>query len=132
MKRVNEVSGFLPPKETACEIYFVNAERVARVESSMPSEEILQDVADTFKVLAHPSRIRIIRALAQEELCVCDLAQILGLSISATSHQLGALRKLRLVSFRTEGKLVYYRLRDAFVHALLEDGIRHVTQESAR
>ena len=123
-------AGISPSEETTCEVYLVDEERVERVRSSMPSGEVLQDVADTFKVLAHPSRIRIIRALSQEELCVCDLAQVLDLSMSATSHQLGTFRKLRLVSFRTEGKLVYYRLRDPFVSALLEDGLRHVTEAS--
>ena len=89
--------------------------------------EVVQDVADTFKVLANPTRVRIIRALAHEELCVCDLAQVISLSVSATSHQLQALRRLKLVKYRMEGKLAYYSLRDPFVLALITDCVRHLS-----
>lgn len=90
---------------------------------------LVQDVADTFKVLAHTKRVRIIRALAREELCVCDLAQVLGLSVSATSHQLQALRRMKLVRHRMQGKLAYYTLRDPFVLALINDCVRHLGGE---
>ena len=92
----------------------------------MLPDEFVNEVAETFKVLAHPTRIRILRALAKEELCVCDLAQVLGMTVSAASHQLRALRGMRLVRYRMDGKLAYYSLRDPFVLALLEDGIRHL------
>jgi len=114
-----------------CEVFCVNAERVARVRQAALPGDLAQQVADTFKVLAHPTRIGILRALASEELCVCDLAQVSGLSVSATSHQLSALRAMRLVRFRTEGKLAYYSLRDPFVLALLEDGVRHLQDQGA-
>jgi DNA-binding transcriptional ArsR family regulator len=78
-------------------------------------------------VLADPTRVQILRALAKEELCVCDLAQSVSLSVSATSHQLKLMRDLRLVRYRMDGKLAFYSLRDPFLVALLEDCARHVT-----
>ncbi|MCA9630404.1 MAG: helix-turn-helix transcriptional regulator [Myxococcales bacterium] len=113
-----------------CEVVFVDEERVGRVRDAMLPDELVQEVADIFKALSHPTRVRVLRALATEELCVCDLAQVLSLSISATSHQLRALRAMRLVRFRMDGKLAYYSLRDPFVRALLEDGVRHLTKPS--
>lgn len=111
----------------ACEVLYVDEDRVARVRASMLSDDLVEHIADTFKMLAHPTRVRILRALSGEELCVCDLARVLGLSISAVSHQLRPMRQMKLVRYRMEGKLAYYSLRDRFVLALLEDGIRHLT-----
>ncbi len=113
--------------EGTCGVLFVDQDRVRRAREAGLDEELVGDVVETFKVLAGPTRVRIIRALAQEELCVCDLAQLLSLSISATSHQLQALRRARVVRHRSEGKLAYYSLRDPFVRALLDDCVRHVT-----
>lgn len=121
-----------PVEEGCCEVYFVDPDRIGRVREAMLSEDLLEQVADTFKVLAHPTRVKILRALALEELCVCDLAQVLGLSISAVSHQLRALRQMKLVRCRMEGKLAYYTLRDRFVLALLEDAVRHLEGEEGR
>lgn len=121
-----------PSQEQAdgcCEVYFVDEDRVSRVRDAMLTSDLVEQVADTFKVLAHPTRVRILRALGCEELCVCDLAQVLGLSISAVSHQLRTMRQLKLVRYRMDGKLAYYSLRDRFVLALLEDGVRHLTGE---
>lgn len=119
------------PEKGCCEVYYVDADRIGRVREAMLSNDLLEQVADTFKVLAHPTRVRILRALAIEELCVCDLAQVLGLSISAVSHQLRAMRQMKLVRCRMEGKLAYYSLRDRFVLALLEDAVRHLDGEEA-
>lgn len=104
---------------------------MAKARESMLPDALLADVVETFKALASPTRVRIIQALAQGELCVCDMSKVLDLSISATSHQLRTLRTLRLVSHRTEGKMVYYSLRDAFVNDLLQDATRHVSGEEA-
>mgnify|MGYP001814296215 FL=1 len=109
----------------------MDEERVARVREAMLPGDLVTEVAETFKVLAHPTRVRILRALAKEELCVCDLAQVLGMTVSAASHQLRMLRGMRLVRYRMEGKLAYYSLRDPFVLALLEDGIRHLTSNGS-
>ena len=110
----------------SCKTFVFDEERVQRARERALDENTVQDVADTFKVLAHPTRVRIIRALALEELCVCDLAQVVDLSVSATSHQLQALRKMKLVRYRMDGKLAYYSLRDPFVLALITDCVQHL------
>ena len=127
-----DAAGMTPDSasEGCCEVLFVDQDRVQRVRDAMLPDELVQAVADIFKALSHPTRVRVLRALAMEELCVCDLAQVLSLSVSATSHQLRALRAMRLVRFRMDGKLAYYSLRDPFVRALLEDGVRHLTKPS--
>lgn len=113
----------------SCEIFSVDEDRVRRAKGAMLPEDQTAQVAETFKILAHPTRIKILWALASEELCVCDLAQVLGMSVSAVSHQLRAMRQLKLVRYRMDGKLAYYSLRDRFVLALLEDGLRHLVDE---
>jgi len=93
----------------------------------LPSS-LVNDLADTFKALADSTRIKIIFALSEEELCVCDLANLLGLSISAVSHQLGTLRGMKLVKFRKEGKMVYYSLDDRHIENLFAEGLKHVRE----
>src|SRR5438876_12409556 len=92
----------------------------------MKSGNIFTALADLFAAMGDPTRVRLIYALAQEELCVCDLAAVLGLSVSAVSHQLRLLRGMRLVKYRREGRLAYYSLDDAHVYALLIQGMEHV------
>ena len=118
-------------RDGGCGTFLFDEERVQRAREQALDAEFVQDVADTFKVLAHTTRLRIIRALASEELCVCDLAQVLDMSVSATSHQLQALRKMKLVQHRMDGKLAYYSLRDPFVLALITDCVRHLGGEEA-
>ena len=118
--------------EGACEVLLFDEERVLRARDGMLSESLLQELAETFKVLAHPTRIRILRALKQEELCVCDLAQVLGLSVSATSHQLGAMRRMKLVRYRMDGKMAYYSVSDHYVLDLLNDAIGHISSGGAQ
>jgi len=86
-------------------------------------------LAQTFKALADPTRVRIISALSHSELCVCDLAAALGMSQSAISHQLRKLRRMRLVKNRREGKHVYYTLDDEHIHDLFHRGLEHVRHE---
>ena len=114
------------PDSGNCETFVFDKLRVKRATKHALESETLQDVADTIKVLANPTRVRILRALALEELCVCDLAQVIELSVSATSHQLQALRRAKLVRYRMEGKLAYYCVRDSFVLALINDCVEHL------
>lgn len=116
-----------PPADAGatCEIYYVDEARVREVAQQMPAPELLQEVAQVFQVLSDPTRVRIVFALANAELCVCDLALLLGLSVSAISHQLRFLRSLGLVTFRKEGRLVYYTLSDPHVERLLNDAVAH-------
>jgi DNA-binding transcriptional ArsR family regulator len=115
-----------------CAAFSIDEKRVRRGRDALLPETDLRDIAETFQVLAHPTRIRIIRALSGGELCVCELSAVLDLSVSATSHQLHLLRNLRLVRSRSEGKLVHYSLSAPFVVALLDDCARHVAGEERR
>ncbi len=113
---------------SVCEIEFVNAEKVARVAGVMKSGAAIGLLAETFKALGDPTRIRIAFALSREELCVCDLANLLTVSQSAVSHSLRVLRQLKLVKFRKEGKIAYYTLDDEHIEHLLDEGFRHVEE----
>ena len=108
----------------ACTTWVVDAERVARVRREMWASTVIADTAELMKTLGSETRIRILRALSLDELCVCDLSEVLGLSSSAVSHQLRDLRRLKLVTSRSAGKLVYYRASDPTCLALLEAAIR--------
>ncbi len=110
----------------ACEIEFIDEARVKRVRKAMKSPDAVAALAETFKILGDPTRVRIAFSLAREELCVCDLANLLGVSQSAVSHSLRALRQMRLVKFRKEGKIAYYTLDDEHIAHLLDEGFRHV------
>ena len=114
---------------TACRTFSVDAQKVAAARELLPSDAIAEHVASAFKALSHPTRVRILRALSGGELCVCELSEAVGLSVSATSHQLSLLKGERLVRSRSDGKLVHYSLGDRFVLALLEDCTRHVSEE---
>lgn len=94
----------------------------------MKGADTLAALAETFKVLGDPTRVRIAWALSREELCVCDLAALLGMSQSAVSHSLRALRDLRLVRHRKEGRIAYYALDDEHIASLLHQGLQHVEE----
>lgn len=94
----------------------------------MPDERTIAELAEIFKVLGEPTRIRILQALADEELCVCDLAAVVETTPSAISHQLRLLRTAKLVRSRKDGKMVYYALDDAHVRNLFEEGLRHLRE----
>ena len=109
-----------------CDIFCIHPEKVERVKPGMLQPVTVQRMAATFKVLGDPTRIRILDALSREELCVCDLALLLGTSSSAISHQLRGLRDARLVKYRKEGKMAFYSLDDNHVLTLFEQGLEHV------
>ncbi|WP_026362483.1 ArsR/SmtB family transcription factor [Geopsychrobacter electrodiphilus] len=111
-----------------CQLYYVDQERVARARARMRDDRTIVDLAETFKVLGEPTRVRILHAIAEEELCVCDIAAVVVATQSAISHQLRILRSARLVRSRKEGKMVYYSLDDDHVRHLFEEGIRHLEE----
>ncbi len=113
-----------------CDIQTVDEARVESARRSSPSVTQYQTLADTFKVLSHSTRLKILHALSRDEFCVCDLAALLETSVSAVSHQLRMMRALRLVRSRREGKLVYYALDDDHVRQLYAAGLDHVMEES--
>ena len=94
----------------------------------MTDEEILYDLAELFKVFGDTTRIRILYALFEAELCVCDIARLLGMSQSAISHQLRILKGSKLVKYRREGKTVFYSLADGHVRTIIGQGLEHVEE----
>lgn len=114
-----------------CEVECVDPERVRAVLERLPEPFVFQDLAETFRVLSDPGRVRLISALLEAgELCVCDLAAVSGLSQTAVSHNLRLLRSSRLVRYRKEGRNVFYSLDDAHIRLLLDVGLQHVTHEA--
>ena len=99
-----------------------------KLPSETPADEILYKLADLYKVFGDPTRIRILYALSGGELCVCDIAELLGMTQSAISHQLRVLKQSSLVKFRRDGKTVYYSLADAHVATILIQGLDHVQE----
>ena len=114
---------------TICTITLINEAKVAAVRNAIPPEGVLFRLAETFRVLGDPTRVRILHALSLEELCVCDIASLLGTTKSAVSHQLRLLRSLRVVKFRKDGRIVYYSLDDSHVGNLLCEGLSHITSQ---
>lgn len=110
----------------SCEIEFIDRVKVEKVRKALKPAEAVTTLAETFKILGDPTRIKIAFALSKEELCVCDIANLLGVSQSAVSHSLRTLRQMKLVRFRKEGKIAYYTLDDEHIASLLEEGFRHV------
>ncbi len=106
----------------------VREDVVESVMAQMPPDEILYDLAELFKVFGDTTRIRILYALFESELCVNDMAQLLGLSQTAVSHQLRVLKNNKLVKFRKEGKIIFYSLSDDHVKSLIETGMEHVEE----
>ncbi|MDL2238226.1 metalloregulator ArsR/SmtB family transcription factor [Christensenellaceae bacterium OttesenSCG-928-K19] len=111
-----------------CDCDTIHEEVVAQVREKMPEDEDMLNLADLFKVFSDSTRVKIISALQHSEMCVCDIAVLLGMTKSAISHQLRALRQSKLVKNRKEGKVVYYSLDDDHVGTILEQGLIHVRE----
>lgn len=112
-----------------CDCNVIHEDIVSEVKKKMPSVENLYDLAELFKVFGDTTRINILWALAESEMCVCDIAVLLGMTQSAISHQLRVLKQARLVKFRKEGKVVYYSLDDAHVKQIFDQGLIHINEE---
>ena len=110
------------------EFLVIHQDVVEKVKSELPPDEILYDLAELFKVFGDTTRIRILYALFESELCVNDMAQLLGLSQTAVSHQLRVLKNNKLVRFRKEGKIVFYSLDDDHLRSIIEMGMEHVEE----
>ena len=111
-----------------CDDTHTHEEIIARVQHQMPGEEELYDLAELFRIFGDSTRIRILYALFEAEMCVCDIAQLLGMTQSAISHQLRSLKNARLVKARREGKTVFYSLADDHVKTIINQGIEHVCE----
>ena len=116
--------------EAYCDCEVIHADVVESVKNKMPVESELFDLSDFFKVLGDRTRVKIIWALDESEMCVCDLAVLLGMTKSAISHQLSSLRQANLVKYRKEGKVVFYSLTDEHVKAIFEMGLDHIRENN--
>jgi DNA-binding transcriptional ArsR family regulator len=111
-----------------CEVRSVDKKKVRAAMKTMLTDAEANSLSETFSVLADPTRTKIIYALSNAELCVCNIASILGISVSAISHQLRILRNMRLVKFRKESKMVYYSLDDDHITTLFNEGLKHIRE----
>lgn len=112
----------------SCSSNVIHAEVVKKVKMQLPKDEVLYDLAELFKVFGDSTRIKIICALFEEEMCVCDLSALLNVSQSAISHQLRVLKAARLVKFRRSGKIIYYSLDDEHIKHIFNEGLKHITE----
>ena len=111
-----------------CEENIIHADTLTRVKRLLPEDEVLYDLAELFKIFGDSTRVKILYALLESELCVCDLARLMDVTQSAVSHQLRVLKSSKLVKFRKEGKTVYYSLADDHVCRILSQGMEHICE----
>ncbi len=111
-----------------CGEEIVHPNLVDKVRELLPCDEILYDLAELYKIFGDSTRIKILYALLESELCVCDLSEVLSISQSAVSHQLRTLKQSKLVKFRREGKTVFYSLADEHVFRILNQGMEHISE----
>ena len=111
-----------------CDYMHAHQEIIDKVETAMPQDEILYDLAELFKVFGDTTRIRILYVLSEAEMCVCDIAQLLNMTTSAISHQLRVLKQAGLVKYRREGKTIFYSLSDDHVKTIINQGMEHVEE----
>lgn len=111
-----------------CSCDIVHNTVIEDVKKKMPQEEKLYDLAELFKVFGDTTRVKIISALFEAELCVCDIAELLHMTQSAISHQLRVLRQARLVKHRKEGKVVFYSLDDEHIKTIFNQGLEHILE----
>jgi len=120
----------MSPEKAAyqCDFICVHEDVVDSVKQSMPNEVVLFDLSELFKIFGDSTRIRILYCLFAHEMCVCDIATLLGMTQSAISHQLAVLKRSKLVSSRRDGKTVIYALADDHVRRIIDQGFEHVTE----
>lgn len=111
-----------------CELNIIHQDKVDGVKNRMPEDELIYDLAEFFKVFADSTRMKIIYALMEGELCVCDIAAIAQTTQSAISHQLRILKQSKLVKFRKDGKIIYYSLDDEHIAEIVKKGREHIEE----
>lgn len=117
------------PDIDKCDCTIIHEDVVRAVRRHMPDEENLLDLADLFKVFGDSTRVKILCALFEHEMCVCDIAALLGMTQSAISHQLRVLKQSKLIKNRRDGKVVYYSLDDEHVKNIFDQGLAHVSEQ---
>ena len=113
---------------SVCSVNSIDREKVDKLAADMPDETINKDMATVFSAMSDSGRLRILMLLAESELCVCEIVELMQMSQSAISHQLRILRNLRLVKYRKAGKLVYYSLDDAHIKQMLHTCFEHIKE----
>jgi len=116
-------------KDEICEIESSNIKLVKAVKESLPTQSEINELTEMFKILGDPTRLKIMLAVKEKELCVCDIAEIAEVTISAVSHQLRLLRTMNMVMSRKEGKMVYYSLDDKHVENLVKEALIHINEK---
>ena len=111
-----------------CDLVSTHEEILDRVRQQMPDEDTLYNLTELFHIFGDSTRMRILYVLFASEMCVCDIAQLLGMTQSAISHQLQLLKKSKLVKYRREGKTVFYSLADSHVRTIIGQGMEHITE----
>ena len=114
--------------ESLCTCNVIHENIVNDVRSKMVSDDEYLNLADLMQLFGDYTRVKILHALEQSEMCVCDIAELLGMTVSAVSHQLRVLKSAKLVKFRKEGKSVFYSLADEHVGLILAQGMEHVRE----
>ncbi|GGS35644.1 ArsR/SmtB family transcription factor [Deinococcus knuensis] len=117
-----------PDQAAVCEVSCLHPQAVAQARARQPGPADIDAASALLKVIADPTRLKLLSALQGGELCVCDLAAVIGLSESAVSHQLRLMREQRVVTFRKQGRVAYYRLLDAHVAGLIGVALEHVRE----
>ena len=107
----------------------IHQDVVDHVKAQMPDDDVLLDLADTFKLFSDSTRLKILYALTEAEMCVCDISVLLGMSKSSVSHQLQVLKQSNLIKYRKAGRVVYYSLADDHVKIICRMGMEHVLEE---
>ena len=111
-----------------CDFIHAHEGIVEQVRLALPGEDTLYDLTELFRIFADSTRVRILYVLFESEMCVCDIAQLLGMTQSAISHQLRSLKQSKLVKYRREGKTVFYSLADGHVRTILDQGMEHISE----
>ncbi len=111
-----------------CDAVVTHEDIIRAVEQKLPEEETIRELADFYKVFGDATRVRILCVLLQAEVCVCDLAELLGMTQSAISHQLRVLKQMKLVKNRREGKTVFYSLADGHIQTIISQGMEHIAE----
>ena len=117
-----------PAPDGTCDVFHLDAPKVAALKTLLLPALSVSALAETFRLLGDVTRVRILDALSRSELCVCDIARLLGLSESAVSHQLRLLRGMRLVKPRRDGRMMFYTLDDQHIVGLFAQGLEHVQE----
>lgn len=119
-------------RDIVCEAHETHSDAIASAKEFMPSPETVEDLADFFKIFGDGTRVKILLALDAGEMCVCDISETLGMSMSAVSHQLRMLRDAHLVTSRRAGRSIFYSLCDDHVRIVLETALEHIGEPPER